>query len=83
MTPSESSQKENRAIHRWTKIAIAAIAALLIGPASRVAQAQTFTVLYNFDTGHGGYGAGPEAGLSMDRGGNLYGTTSTGGPGLS
>src|SRR5262249_11342940 len=41
------------------------------------AQAQTFTVLHSF-TG-GGDGAAPVAGLTMDRAGNLYGTTSYGG----
>ncbi len=41
------------------------------------AQAQTFTVLHNF-TG-GADGAVPVAGLTMDRGGNLYGTASAGG----
>ncbi len=43
------------------------------------AQAQTFTVLHSF-TG-GGDGAAPVSGLTMDRGGNLYGTTSYGGHG--
>jgi len=41
------------------------------------AQAQTYTVLYNF-TG-GSDGATPKTGLSMDGAGNLYGTTYTGG----
>ncbi len=41
------------------------------------AQAQTYTVLYNF-TG-GSDGAYPAAGVTLDRGGNLYGTTSGGG----
>ena len=40
-------------------------------------QAQTLTVLHNF-TG-GGDGAGPVAGVTMDRAGNLYGTTDSGG----
>ena len=54
-----------------------AIAMALIVGATQAAQAQTFTVLYNF-TG-GADGAYPEAGLSIDKGGNLYGTTSLGG----
>jgi uncharacterized repeat protein (TIGR03803 family) len=40
-------------------------------------QAQTFTVLHNF-TG-GGDGGNPYAGLTVDRAGNLYGTTVGGG----
>jgi hypothetical protein len=43
---------------------------VLIQPLS---QAQTFSLLHTF-TG-GGDGAEPYAGLTMDRGGNLYGTT--------
>ena len=43
------------------------------------AQAQTFNVLHNF-TG-GGDGASPGAGLTMDKGGNFYGTTESGGAG--
>ena len=41
------------------------------------AQAQTYKVIYNF-TG-GADGAGPVAGLTIDRAGNLYGTTLRGG----
>jgi uncharacterized repeat protein (TIGR03803 family) len=43
------------------------------------AQAQTYTVLHNF-TG-GGDGANPEAGVTLDGAGNLYGTTYAGGAG--
>ncbi len=39
-------------------------------------QAQTFTILYSFNLADG---SAPEAGLSMDRAGNLYGTASEGG----
>jgi len=45
--------------------------------AAPAAQAQTYTVLHNF-TGNGD-GSEPYAGLSMDRAGNLYGTTVNGG----
>ena len=43
----------------------------------RSASAQTYTVLHDFSGGPGG--AIPYAGLVMDRAGNLYGTTSSGG----
>lgn len=44
------------------------------------AGAQTLSVVHNF-TG-GGDGMLPSAGLTMDRGGNFYGTTTTGGAGF-
>lgn len=44
------------------------------------AQAQTFSVIHSF-TG-GSDGASPEAGLSIDRAGHLYGTTAFGGAGF-
>ena len=39
----------------------------------QVAQGQTFTILHNFDNGPDG--AEPNAGLTMDGAGNLYGVT--------
>jgi uncharacterized repeat protein (TIGR03803 family) len=45
--------------------------------ASPVAAAQTFSLLHNFTNGLDG--GEPQAGLSMDRAGNFYGTASTGG----
>jgi len=42
------------------------------------AQAQTFKVIHSF-TGLNGDGANPYAGLTMDKAGNFYGTTSLGG----
>jgi uncharacterized repeat protein (TIGR03803 family) len=50
-----------------------AIAFMLTVVATQSAQAQTFTVLHAF-TG-GGDGGNPYAGLTVDGGGNLYGTT--------
>ena len=41
------------------------------------AQAQTYTVLHNFTGGDNG--GGPLAGVTLDAGGNLYGTTQAGG----
>jgi len=40
---------------------------------SQSAQAQTYTVLHNFTNGNDG--ASPVTGVTVDRGGNLYGTT--------
>ncbi len=56
--------------------AVMVVALLLCGVA---AHAQTYTVLHNFSGGADG--AQPAAALTMDRGGNLYGTTSRGGTG--
>ena len=61
-------------------LAIAIAIALTIALAltlTQSAQAQTYTVLYNFTGGQDG--AYPEAGLTMDRSGNLYGTAYEGG----
>ncbi len=58
-------------------LALASALALTIA-VTRSAQAQTFDVLHSF-TG-GGDGASPGAGLTMDKGGNFYGTTEHGGP---
>jgi uncharacterized repeat protein (TIGR03803 family) len=44
-----------------------------------VLRAQVFKVIYDFPGGQGG--AGPAAGVTMNVGGNLYGTTSSGGAG--
>lgn len=57
---------------RRTNFALMLLCALTI-VALPTAQAQTFNVIHNF-TG-GADGASPSAGLTMDNGGNLYGTT--------
>ncbi len=51
--------------------------AFALAPSLTTAQAQTFTVLHAFS----GFQAGssPEAGPTLDRAGNLYGTTAGGG----
>jgi uncharacterized repeat protein (TIGR03803 family) len=59
-----------------SKIAAGMILALLVVSSSLV-QSQTFTVLHNF-TG-GADGSTPEAGVTMDASGNLYGTAGAGG----
>jgi len=56
-----------------TALAIVAGLALLLAPA---ATSQTFQVIHNFT---GGDGEHPYAGLTMDAGGKLYGTTAEGG----
>jgi len=61
----------------WLTLALAGAFVLLKVPVP--SEAQTFTVLHTF-TG-GADGSQPVAGLTMDRGGNLYGTTSAGGAG--
>lgn len=53
-------------------------AATSVVPVGMAMPASNFTVLHSF-SGFPGDGAAPEAGLTMDRGGNLYGTTSSGG----
>ncbi|MGO9561316.1 MAG: hypothetical protein ACLPPV_01590, partial [Candidatus Korobacteraceae bacterium] len=59
------------------RIAESAIALVILLGLSVVAQAQTYTVLHEFTGGQDG--AAPRAGVTLDQGGNLYGTTSAGG----
>jgi uncharacterized repeat protein (TIGR03803 family) len=59
------------------QIASAVLASALLVATTPSAQAQTFTVLYNFTGGKDG--GNPYAGLILDPAGNLYGTTQDGG----
>jgi uncharacterized repeat protein (TIGR03803 family) len=63
---------------RATTAALAMALALTVVP-TPAAHAQTFTVLHSFTNGQDG--AHPEAGLTIDRAGNLYGTAFYGGLG--
>ena len=58
-----------------------AIVFMLTVVVGQAAHAQSFQVLYTFAGGNDG--AGPYAGLTMDRGGNLYGTTHSGNSGTN
>lgn len=78
---SSSSQRQNwilRISLPGAVIAFAFVAALTI-VATPSAQAQTYSVLHTFTGGMDG--EVPEAGLTLDRAGNLYGTASSGGHG--
>jgi uncharacterized repeat protein (TIGR03803 family) len=50
-----------------------------VSPPAKKGDAWTYEVLYNFDGITGGNPSSPEAGLIMDKSGNLYGTTDLGG----
>src|ERR1019366_948299 len=67
-----------RATLSASALAMAIAFALAIVATTPAAQAQTFNVIHNFT---GSDGANPFAGLTMDRAGNLYGTTFRGGSG--
>ena len=56
-------------------LALAIVFVLTVGAASST-QAQTYTVIHNFTGAEGAY---PDAGLTLDKAGNLYGTASGGG----
>lgn len=71
----DQCRKWSARIDLWMILAAVAIATLLIVIATE-AHAQTYQVIHNF-TG-GGDGGYPSATLTLDRAGNLYGTTSDG-----
>jgi hypothetical protein len=61
-------------IRGWVSLMVTAI--LMMLAAAIAAPAQTYSVIYNFGTGGGG--ELPQAGLTADSAGNLYGTTGGG-----
>src|SRR5271166_4318041 len=75
LTPS-SLRREERHMRRFGINITLSIVFVLTVVASQAAQAQTYKVIYNFTGGQDG--ALPYAGVTMDGGGNLYGTTSAG-----
>lgn len=76
--PQEQSGVNHARNPRWIVVAVA-VALVLASAIATVspAHAQTYQVIHNFTGGQDG--ANPEAGLSMDRAGNLYGTAYQGG----
>ncbi len=74
----DHGRKSSTRIDLWMTLAAVAIATLLIVIATQ-AHAQTLSIVHTF-TG-GGDGGVPYAGLTVDQGGNFYGTTSAGGLG--
>jgi uncharacterized repeat protein (TIGR03803 family) len=79
MEPSKQDRSWMPGIDLWMTLAAFLLALLMIVLATQL-HAQTFTVLHAF-TG-GADGANPVAGLTMDKGGNLYGTASAGAVGF-
>ncbi|MGA2904063.1 MAG: hypothetical protein ABSD98_09545 [Candidatus Korobacteraceae bacterium] len=71
MMRSEQNRNGLGNIDLWITIAVLAVAVLMIVAATQ-AQAQTFAVLHNFLSPDG---SDPMATLTLDRAGNLYGTT--------
>jgi len=69
------SQFSTTTLHRGLRYATLTL--MLLAALTHLAQAQTYSVIYNFTGGQDG--ATPLAGVSLDRAGNLYGTTSGGG----
>jgi uncharacterized repeat protein (TIGR03803 family) len=67
----------SNAVVAGVRVAVSLAICLSLMP---MAQAQTFRVIHTF-TG-GADGANPQAGLTLDRAGNLYGTASNGGAGV-
>ncbi len=72
--PAKHSTPTLARVRRGRALSVAVVCLLRSRSA---AHAQTYTVIHKFT--NGGDGATPQAGLTMDAGGNFYGTTSFGG----
>src|SRR5271166_2098020 len=68
--------------HKRKSVAIVVSCMFFLTIAMAPAQAQTFSVLYSFQN-NGQIGFYPTGGVSIDRAGNLYGTTENGGRGTN
>ena len=71
-----SRRRQRNGVLRNLQAALVAVFGIML-IATQAAQAQTYKVIYNFTGGAGG--TGPQAGVTMDARGNLYGTTFEGG----
>ncbi len=69
------SSLQNKHIAFLRSIAAIVGSTMILMILTQTVQAQTYRVIYNFSGGRDG--AAPEAGVVIDRAGNLYGTTST------
>jgi len=75
--PAQFPASALRSSPRASAFARALVVALAM-VATPLAHAQTYHILHSFTgAGDGGY---PQAGVTIDRAGNLYGTTASGGP---
>jgi uncharacterized repeat protein (TIGR03803 family) len=77
MTSTRQNRNKVFGISLRATTAALAIALVMTVVASQTAQAQTYQVIHNFTGGEDG--AYPDAGLTIDKAGNLYGTTHSGG----
>src|SRR5271157_3274072 len=79
----KTQKTTNRAESHSSRAAAAALAMMIVlaltAIMSQSAQAQTYTVIHNFTGGQDG--SHPYAGLTIDRGGHLYGTAANGAAG--
>ena len=62
----------------WIRMSVAAVAVFLVAAVPQM-QGQTYSVIHSFSGNADG--SFPETGLTVDRNGNLYGTTTAGGRG--